>query len=126
MSPTNTIMSSTTEVHRAAVGLPVAKFKKAQRVVPQPPKRLRSAFIIFSAEKHKEIRAGLEAQGITEKVCMSKVFEAYHLFIIHNHGSGALLAFALDDSKRLKATNRRWAKLCCDVGHEAKSCFMML
>ena len=103
MSPTNTIMSST-ELHRAAVGLPVAKFKKAQRVVPQPPKRLRSAFIIFSAEKHKEIRAGLEAQGITEKVCMSKVFEAYHLFFIHT------LITDLELSLRLHWTTRKDSK----------------
>ena len=40
------------------------KYKKA----PDAPKRFKSAFIIFSAEKHKEIKEDLISQGRTEKV----------------------------------------------------------
>jgi hypothetical protein len=40
------------------------KYKKA----PDAPKRFKSAFIIFSAEKHKEIKEDLLSQGRTEKV----------------------------------------------------------
>ena len=45
----------------AAVG---PKYKKA----PDAPKRFKSAFIIFSAEKHKEIKEDLAKKGRTEKV----------------------------------------------------------
>jgi hypothetical protein len=48
-----------------------AKYKKA----PDAPKRFKSAFIIFSAEKHKEIKEDLTKQGRAEKVrsyCMNK------------------------------------------------------
>lgn len=41
-----------------------ARFKKA----PDAPKRFKSAFIIFSAEKHKDIKEHLATQGRTEKV----------------------------------------------------------
>jgi hypothetical protein len=41
-----------------------AKYKKA----PDAPKRFKSAFIIFSAEKHKEIKEDLTKQGRAEKV----------------------------------------------------------
>jgi hypothetical protein len=41
------------------------KYKKA----PDAPKRFKSAFIIFSAEKHKAIKDDLIQQGRTEKVC---------------------------------------------------------
>jgi hypothetical protein len=40
------------------------KYKKA----PDAPKRFKSAFIIFSAEKHKEIKSEMAKQGRTEKV----------------------------------------------------------
>ena len=40
------------------------KFKKA----PDAPKRFKSAFIIFSAQKHKEIKEDLAKQGRAEKV----------------------------------------------------------
>jgi hypothetical protein len=40
------------------------KYKKA----PDAPKRFKSAFIIFSAEKHKAIKDDLLSQGRTEKV----------------------------------------------------------
>jgi hypothetical protein len=40
------------------------KFKKA----PDAPKRFKSAFIFFSSEKHKTIRAQLEAGGVAAKV----------------------------------------------------------
>jgi hypothetical protein len=43
---------------------PFPKMKKA----PDAPKRFKSAFIIFSAEKHKEIKDELISQGRTEKV----------------------------------------------------------
>jgi len=39
------------------------KYKKA----PDAPKRFKSAFIIFSAEKHKEIKKRLEEEGRPEK-----------------------------------------------------------
>jgi hypothetical protein len=73
MSPTNHMNLSAamnaSDLHRAAAGIPAAKFKQQpHQAIPEPPKRLRSAFIIFSADKHKEIRAGLVAKGISEKV----------------------------------------------------------
>jgi hypothetical protein len=40
------------------------KYKKA----PDAPKRFKSAFIIFSAEKHKEIKSEMAKHGRTEKV----------------------------------------------------------
>ena len=40
------------------------KYKKA----PDAPKRFKSAFIIFSAEKHKEIKEKLAGEGRVEKV----------------------------------------------------------
>ena len=40
------------------------KYKKA----PDAPKRFKSAFIIYSAEKHREIKEELISQGRTEKV----------------------------------------------------------
>jgi hypothetical protein len=40
------------------------KYKKA----PDAPKRFKSAFIIFSAEKHKEIKEDLAKLGRAEKV----------------------------------------------------------
>lgn len=42
----------------------IGRFKKA----PDAPKRFKSAFIIYSAEKHKKIKAELAAQGRKEKV----------------------------------------------------------
>jgi HMG (high mobility group) box len=42
----------------------VTRMKKA----PDAPKRFKSAFIIFSAEKHREIKAALAEEGRTEKV----------------------------------------------------------
>jgi hypothetical protein len=42
------------------------KFKKA----PDAPKRFKSAFIIFSAEKHKEIKEDFLKQGRSEKVSL--------------------------------------------------------
>jgi hypothetical protein len=45
------------------------KYKKA----PDAPKRFKSAFIIFSAEKHKEIKEDLAKQGRSEKVRVSDV-----------------------------------------------------
>jgi len=44
---------------------PPARYKKA----PDAPKRFKSAFIIFSAEKHKEIKEQHAKEGRTEKVC---------------------------------------------------------
>jgi hypothetical protein len=44
------------------------KYKKA----PDAPKRFKSAFIIFSADKHKEIKQDLQEQGRTEKVRRNK------------------------------------------------------
>ena len=64
-------MMSSSDIHRAAIGLPVAKFKAQQQKIPQPPKRLRSAFIIFSAEKHKEIKEKLASEGISITVINS-------------------------------------------------------
>ena len=48
--------------HSKTMGSP--KYKKA----PDAPKRFKSAFIIFSAEKHKEIKEKLASQGRVEKV----------------------------------------------------------
>lgn len=53
--------------HAKTMGSP--KYKKA----PDAPKRFKSAFIIFSAEKHKEIKAKLAEQGRVEKVCCRSV-----------------------------------------------------
>jgi hypothetical protein len=46
----------------------LAKFRKA----PQAPRRFKSAFIFFSTEKHKEIRAQLFETGVAEKVTEHK------------------------------------------------------
>ena len=53
-----------------AVIAPPAKFKKA----PDAPKRFKSAFIIFSAEKHKEIKSDLSKEGRSEKVSRLLLF----------------------------------------------------
>jgi len=45
-----------------------AKYRKA----PGAPKRFKSAFIFFSTEKHKEIRAEMGEKGSAEKVCCEK------------------------------------------------------
>ena len=54
-----------------------ARFKKA----PDAPKRFKSAFIIFSAEKHREIKEKYATEGRTEKVssfsCRNS--ESFHL-----------------------------------------------
>ena len=47
----------------AAAGKAGTRFKKA----PDAPKRFKSAFIIFSAEKHKQIKEALALEGRTEK-----------------------------------------------------------
>ena len=54
--------------HSKTMGSP--KYKKA----PDAPKRFKSAFIIFSAEKHKEIKEKLAEQGRVEKV------RSYHTY----------------------------------------------
>ena len=53
--------------HSKTMGSP--KYKKA----PDAPKRFKSAFIIFSAEKHKEIKEKLASQGRVEKVRSRKM-----------------------------------------------------
>jgi hypothetical protein len=61
----NAVTKALSAAHSAAAsskGGP--KYKKA----PDAPKRFKSAFIIFSAEKHKEIKEDLISQGRTEKV----------------------------------------------------------
>jgi hypothetical protein len=40
------------------------------------PRRFKSAFIIFSAEKHKAIKADLAKEGRTEKVCLERTLPA--------------------------------------------------
>lgn len=52
-----------------------ARFKKA----PDAPRRFKSAFIIFSAQKHKEIKESHAEKGITEKTTdiAKKVSEAW-------------------------------------------------
>jgi len=68
-------------VHAAAApatgkgGAP-ARYKKA----PDAPKRFKSAFIIFSAEKHKSIKAEHQKEGKAEKVRESLVLFDYTLF----------------------------------------------
>lgn len=53
------------------------KYKKA----PDAPKRFKSAFIIFSAEKHKEIKDDLIQQGRTEKVSIWHCCCLWYAFI---------------------------------------------
>jgi hypothetical protein len=48
------------------------KYKKA----PDAPKRFKSAFIIFSAEKHKEIKDNFAKEGRSEKVRVRRYFDA--------------------------------------------------
>lgn len=52
----------------AAAAAAPPKYKKA----PDAPKRFKSAFIIFSAEKHKEIKEDLAKQGRSEKVSSTR------------------------------------------------------
>jgi len=47
---------------------PAPKYKKA----PDAPKRFKSAFIIFSAEKHKAIKEDLAKEGRSEKVGLAQ------------------------------------------------------
>ena len=62
------------------------KYKKA----PDAPKRFKSAFIIYSAEKHREIKEDLISQGRTEKVrwMMIDDYCIYFVrcFIVHRVG----------------------------------------
>ena len=58
------IISSASAVSKALASAAPPKYKKA----PDAPKRFKSAFIIFSAEKHKEIKENFATQGRTEKV----------------------------------------------------------
>lgn len=44
----------------------IKKYKKA----PTAPKRFKSAFVLFSAEKHKEIRKEMGENGSAGKVCL--------------------------------------------------------
>lgn len=73
MDPEETMMlaaSVAAVVPAAAAGAKAAvapKYKKA----PDAPKRFKSAFIIFSAEKHREIKEDLAKHGRTEKVRVS-------------------------------------------------------
>jgi hypothetical protein len=63
--PPPVLRRSSSQANRPLVA--AAKLKKA----PDAPKRFKSAFIIFSAEKHKQIKASKTAEGITEKVSSS-------------------------------------------------------
>lgn len=55
------VMNATARLPSKSSSAP--KFKKA----PDAPKRFKSAFIIFSAEKHKEIKLELAKEGRAEK-----------------------------------------------------------
>lgn len=61
-------VATTTKSHgsssKTAAVSAATKYKKA----PDAPKRFKSAFIIYSAEKHKEIKEDLAKQGRAEKV----------------------------------------------------------
>jgi hypothetical protein len=63
-------MPSSEQATAAAKGVS-PKYKKA----PDAPKRFKSAFIIFSAEKHKEIKEDFAKQGRSEKVRVSCYYE---------------------------------------------------
>jgi hypothetical protein len=59
----------------AAAAGKIPKYKKA----PDAPKRFKSAFIIFSAEKHRVIKESLAEEGRSEKVgeiCASAVWKS--------------------------------------------------
>ena len=62
-------MPSSAQATAAAKGVS-PKYKKA----PDAPKRFKSAFIIFSAEKHKEIKEDFAKQGRMEKVRVSSCY----------------------------------------------------
>lgn len=67
MFPYGAMTGPTQEVSPMAIAArasQVTKYKKA----PDAPKRFKSAFIIFSAEKHKEIKASKAVEGKIEKV----------------------------------------------------------
>jgi hypothetical protein len=57
------IMNATARMQPPSKTAAAPKYKKA----PDAPKRFKSAFIIFSAEKHKEIKEDLSSQGRSEK-----------------------------------------------------------
>jgi hypothetical protein len=57
-------MAPPTKLAPVSAGHKRAKYKKA----PGAPKRFKSAFIFFSTEKHKEIRAEMGDKGSAEKV----------------------------------------------------------
>lgn len=58
-------LAASNKAAKAAAANKPAKYKKA----PDAPKRFKSAFIIYSAEKHKAIKEDLAKQGRAEKVC---------------------------------------------------------
>jgi hypothetical protein len=61
----NPVVAASNKPTKSSAGGSAPKYKKA----PDAPKRFKSAFIIFSAEKHKLIKEDLTKQGRAEKVC---------------------------------------------------------
>lgn len=53
------------------VALPCKQKASQLKKAPDAPKRFKSAYILFSAEKHKEIRAQLEKKGQSDRVSRS-------------------------------------------------------
>ena len=68
MPPLPPAVSAPAEPAAPPAPAPPAKYRKA----PDAPKRFKSAFIIFSANKHKEIKASKTLEGKTEKVRQKK------------------------------------------------------
>jgi len=73
IDPMNLSALSAASANKAMAAAAPPKYKKA----PDAPKRFKSAFIIFSAEKHKEIKEDLAKQGRAEKVSQHKTIDCY-------------------------------------------------
>lgn len=76
----------------AALSTSLVKYTKA----PDAPKRFKPAFIFFSAEKHKEIRAQLGVNSTSERVRVRSSFQSDRFAIAH-------LSYFLIDFQHFKA-----------------------
>jgi HMG (high mobility group) box len=85
------------------------KYKKA----PDAPKRFKSAFIIFSAEKHKEIKDNLIQQGRTEKVgYIESLLSVVCIHSINSHPFGSMnLHFTLQTTDIAKLVSEAWREM---------------
>jgi hypothetical protein len=82
-------------------GITSKQNKSARKVKKSPhaPKRFKSSYIIFSAERHKEIRQQLARLGIQEKVRAANAFPNTTIVAggIFGYRQGSFIFAAVDD-----------------------------